>query len=101
MPHLSNNQLRNISRATFSGLIKLEHLNLGYNALKSIDDGLFEEVTSLASLERGRERERIEREKRERRERREKRERERERGERVERREKRGGEREERESAYI
>ncbi|KAH3711429.1 hypothetical protein DPMN_071098 [Dreissena polymorpha] len=50
MPGLSYNQLRNISRATFSGLIKLQYLYLHSNALESIDDGVFAEVPNLTTL---------------------------------------------------
>ncbi|KAH3878509.1 hypothetical protein DPMN_002405 [Dreissena polymorpha] len=64
-PSLNGNRLRNISRATFRGLIKLQNLFLFNNALESIDGGVFEEVTNLTYLEREIERER-ERERRER-----------------------------------
>ncbi|KAH3878434.1 hypothetical protein DPMN_002327 [Dreissena polymorpha] len=47
---LNVNRLRNISRATFRGLIKLQDLYLSNNTFESIDDGVFEVVTNLTKL---------------------------------------------------
>ncbi|KAH3691706.1 hypothetical protein DPMN_194105 [Dreissena polymorpha] len=47
---LSQNRLRNISRATFRGLAKLRILDLSSNQLESIDDGSFEGMPDLYEL---------------------------------------------------